>query len=427
MADFVISISYGNYLIQNGGTDKVIREHCEMFSDTGIDYIFLFPVVRTARIGSITHTFMYWGININTQFVGLYNIEGIIKYIRYLIGMGNNCLGYFVHHSWRIRHWELRKILNEVNVPIYYYLHDFYSICDGKNLINQNGCFCGYGVDRFKCDSNCIYYYGSRTNKADLLDLISYFEKRLTFVCPSDNTRDIYRATFKGHEDMFITIFHQNLEGTYIRKKLKSPIKVAFIGKQVSLKGWDDYKSLVNKLATSDDYEFYYLGTGADGHENMKVARVSVREQGQDAMMNTLRELDIDVVLLLSLGPETYSYTYFESYAAGCFIITYKCSGNIADMVEKVGNGIVLPNVIELIKFFEKGTIREELYSFRNMNPFAPLRLLPNNEIVSIVKKTKSYRQLDIKKHPKPPKRILADYIYRAQNGSKLNAIKRKL
>ena len=427
MADFVISISYGNYLIQNGGTDKVIREHSELFLDQGIDYFFCFPVVRTVKIGKIDRIFRYWGINRNAEFIGLFNLEGVLNYIGYHISMDNTCLAVFVHHSWRILHDDLKRILEYVKAPIYYYLHDFYSICDGKNLLNQNGNYCGYGLEQFECDHSCIYYNASQVNKDNLLSLIKEFEKRLIFICPSDNTRDIYRATFREYKEKFITILHQELDGEYKRGLTKTPIKIAFIGKQDSLKGWDDYKNLLKKLSVSEDYEFYYLGTGTDNLANVIVERVSVREQGQDAMMNTLRKLGIDVVLLLSRCPETYSYTFFEAYAAGCFVITYECSGNIADMVKKVGNGIVVKNDSELIECFDKNTIKEKVSLFASSDVNAPLKLLPNKEIISRVKEGIRENQSDLNNRKKPKKKILADLIYRIQNRSKINAIKSKL
>ncbi len=65
MADFVISVSYGNYLIQNGGTDKVIREHQEMFAREGVSYLFLFPVIRTIQIGGKQITLRWWGMDLD--------------------------------------------------------------------------------------------------------------------------------------------------------------------------------------------------------------------------------------------------------------------------------------------------------------------------------------------------------------------------
>lgn len=420
MGDFVISISYGNYLIQNGGTDKVIREHQVMFNSQGIDYLFLFPVIRNIKVGKKIRIFRYWGINKNNNFIGLYKIESAFSYIEKNFNQGNKCRALFVHHTWRVQQRDLITILKSFDVPIYYYLHDFYSICDGKNLIDHDGIYCGYGLNGINCKTSCRYYNQSQLNKKNFITLIEIFGERLTFVAPSDNTREIYVSTFDKYATRFVSIPHQKLQGEYFKNNFVYPIKVAFIGKQVALKGWDDYKGLIDRFGNDPDYEFYYLGTGTDAPTNIKVVEVSVRKQGLDAMMNTLRELEIDIVLLLSKWPETYSYTYFEAYAAGCYIITYNCSGNMSDMVKKNGNGTVVSNFYNLKKFFEdKKNIMNILSVSKNLS--FPNELCPNEEIVSIVSENPTSNNKEKLKIRSKHRSYFADIMYRIINRRKLH------
>ena len=44
-------------------------------------------------------------------------------------------------------------------------------------------------------------------------------------------------------------------------------------------------------------------------------------------MLNALRQNNVDVAILWSLCKETYSYTYFECYAANVFVVTDENSG----------------------------------------------------------------------------------------------------
>ena len=425
MSDFVISVSYGNYLIQNGGTDKVIREHQEMFADHNIDYVFLFPVVRTLKIGKMKKEFRYWGINHNKKFIGLFKVNGVNTYIYNNIKKGNQCIGAFVHHTWRVDIYELNSILDSVNASIYFYLHDFHSICDGKNLICNNGEYCGYGLSNFECNTKCSYYLQSIVNRNNLSRFIENYKDRLLFIAPSDNTRDIFRVTYPEYRDLFVSIPHQKPSGEYKSKLVSSPIKIAFIGKQVALKGWDDFKEIVEIIGSSPDYEFYYLGTGTEKMANVKTTVVSVREQGPDAMMNTLRKLNIDVVLLLSRWPETYSYTYFEAFAAGCYVITYECSGNIADMVRKNGNGRIYKSLDD---------VRNELsnrkdFVVENINENAehettPYRMIPNEEIVTMII-DKTPQKIDSQIQRSKGKRLMiASSLYKILYRGKLHDIK---
>ena len=60
-------------------------------------------------------------------------------------------------------------------------------------------------------------------------------------------------------------------------------------------------------------------------------------------------EEKIDLVLLWSIMPETFSYTLYESMAAGCFVITHKNSGNIAITIKQNNKGEIIDNEADLI------------------------------------------------------------------------------
>lgn len=427
MTDFVISISYGNYLIQNGGTDKVIREHQNLFAECDIDYVFLFPVVRTIKMGRFSKTYRFWGVNKNKELVGLYKLESVINYIDSQLYGKNKCRGIFIHHTWRVLDEDLKAILDLIEAPIYYYLHDFHSICDGNNLVNQTGDYCGYGLTHLMCNKECIYYEQSQDNRIGLLSLIRRYEQRLTFVAPSDNTRDIYKRTFEEYSDKFITIEHQKMVGEYDKKSFGKPVKIAFIGKQISLKGWEDYKELIKDVGNSSEFEFYYLGTGSDVPANVKAVEVSVREQGSDAMMNALRSQGIDVVLLLSHWPETYSYTYFEAYAAGCFVITYACSGNMADMVKKNHNGIVVDDKEQLLlQLHDSGILTKCIIDFFTRHPHFPLALEANDEIARTVLKKEIQVGANDSHGFCIKRQLLAEALYRFQNRNALHKLSKR-
>lgn len=424
MADFVISVSYGNYLIQSGGTDKVIREHQKIFSERDVDYLFIFPVVRTIKVAGLVKTVRYWGLDLNKKFCGLFQINDIVDLVKSFIDNGNLCHGVFIHHLWRSKVDELNKVLCFVNAPVFFILHDYYSVCSGKNLISPSGIYCGYGHDIHECKETCAYYAESIVNRKNLTCLVHYYHPRIRFIAPSDFTRNVFRSTFPEFKDLFITIPHQKLSGKYIKAWQKdAPIKIAFIGKQDDIKGWNDFKTLVRALPCSQDYVFYYLGTGEEHLVNVKVMPVSVRDQGSDAMLNALRQNKIDVVMLLSHCPETYSYTYFESYAAGCYIIGYKNSGNIADMITRVGNGIVVDRFEQLFTLLsDSDKLKNSLQHMHESGIRFPDKLIPNHEILALMglnMDEASTTRIDNVITGKKCK--IATMIYRFQNRSKLN------
>ena len=98
-----------------------------------------------------------------------------------------------------------------------------------------------------------------------------------------------------------------------------------------------------------DKYEFYCLGENDEIIPGIEYRDVSFIEDGEMAMENALVSNSIDISFLWSIWPETYSYTYYESFPAGTFVITNKMSGNMADLVKRNQNGIVLEDFDALV------------------------------------------------------------------------------
>jgi hypothetical protein len=85
----------------------------------------------------------------------------------------------------------------------------------------------------------------------------------------------------------------------------------------------------------------------------MKWVNVSVSMDNRFAMVEALKDNKIDVAFLWSLCPETFSFTLYESLAAGCFAVTNKDSGNIQSYLKQnTKRGLVLENEESLFKLF---------------------------------------------------------------------------
>lgn len=381
MRQYVLALSYGNYLIQNGGTDKVIREHCKMFNDVKCDYLFVFPVVRKIKLGKREKNIRFWGFNINEDFIGLFSFDNLLAELESF--PKELCRAIFIHHTWRVEFGEIFKICELNNAPIYYYLHDFQSICANRNFINENNVFCGYSLNGLQCKEDCRYHAESVINRDAFRKMMNTLGNRLHCIGPSLNTKKLFQLTFPSCANFIDSIDHQ--KGDFYAKVPEynhKKIRIAYIGAQVPIKGWNDFKVLLEVLR-NDNYELFYLGTGTDIPSGVKPIKVSVREQGENAMLDALKNNEIDVVLLLSCWPETYSYTYYESYSAGCFVLTYNSSGNIADQVMKNRNGKVFSKLEKVGEYLETPEfVRDDIATYQGASFMIPTKLIPNDEIV---------------------------------------------
>ena len=122
-------------------------------------------------------------------------------------------------------------------------------------------------------------------------------------------------------------------------------------------------------------------------------------------MTEMLRELKVDCVILWSGCPETYSYVYYECFAANTFILANNLSGNIAKQVIKNGNGIVLSGREELADLLsDSDKLRNLVVDYRERRRYGPMELVENDEIIvlsmddGITIEPMTYKKLGIKR-----------------------------
>jgi hypothetical protein len=157
-------------------------------------------------------------------------------------------------------------------------------------------------------------------------------------------------------------------------------LKVAYIGATATTKGWKIWTKLLGEKTLSTRYEFHLFGNGSSWlPPNVFRHTVDFRQNGPNAMIEALEGHLIDMAFLWSVSPETYSYTAFESAAAGAFIITNPMSGNIAALAQ-AGYGRVFPDEESLAAFLaEDQAVRAAISGSLRLNP--PIRLSPNPQI----------------------------------------------
>lgn len=79
----------------------------------------------------------------------------------------------------------------------------------------------------------------------------------------------------------------------------------------------------------------------------------AVTRSDRHAAIDLLRRHAVDLVLLLSTWPETFSFVAHEAMVAGAYIICLPDSGNVAAVVRQTGRGCVLADEAAVLAFFE--------------------------------------------------------------------------
>lgn len=388
--NFVVSLGFADYLNTRSGMPKVIMEHQQMFNDAGIGYVYLFSVKKNI-LHDRTMLFCKFGLIIDGEFCGVYQMSQILAFIERWAAAGKMPLDLHIHHLLYVnldRAGELMEYLKDV--PKKVFLHDYYNACANYNLRRSGVSYCGgQGLNDGHC-AGCTSYQKSLQIQEKLHWLYGVYLDQITFVSPSQAAREIFLRFHPEYADRTIVIPHQQMIGHY-RANLEliapgEPIRVAYLGMPAAHKGWDAWLEL-QRSVPAGTYEFYVFNSAGVEYEGMTTVPVVYSKKHLDAMTVALRHSGIHVAFLWATGPETYSYTCFEAFAANAFLVTGVNSGNVADVVRNYGNGVVLEDDAALLRFLgDPGQVRESVNRHRCAAQGGPLELKPNQQIVRLTK-----------------------------------------
>lgn len=353
-SNYIFVVTGMSYIIDSSGTSKVVKAHEDIFRAKGIGYVAIFPISRSRGEGAKWHcvTTGCYGFTVDGQFIGVMTAVEVLNTLLELSNFGKKCIGILVHHIIRNKISEIEWMLSKIkNVPVVYYLHDFYTCCVNPNLMKNDRESCING--NVSCNG-CCYAKKKQEHIKRIKAFLKAFVDRITFVAPSEYTKNHWVTFYPEYANKTIVIPHQKPIGEYIGNKepveADEPLRLGFVGAQKKIKGWDIFKKVVTESRKAHcNYEFYYFGNGTEQVEGVKSVKVDIATQGRDAMIRKLQKNRISAVFLVCVCGETYSYTTYESHAANCFIFALKSGGNIPYIVEKNNWGLVFATTQELI------------------------------------------------------------------------------
>lgn len=381
MKKAIISFTHTNYCIRSAGTEKFVRNISETLQNQGYAHLNFFSFYDDKKKMKTKLV----GVNYNDCFQGVYKYSEIKRIIdKYSIKKN---LSFSAIHLQHILHHDLElleQIICELRIPVCYIVHDYYILCESLKLINSKGCFCGVSVpDTEKC-CDCQYQEKAIIHWKRMYQFIQGIFGQLNYiVTPSDYVTRNLKSAIPFIREIIVTRPHLVTEGlTVLPEVSKKKLRIGFAGGQFPEKGYHKWKELVSKLSESNLYEFVYLGSGRETVPNVQNVFVSTAVQGEDAMVNAVKDRSIDLVFLWPNWPETYSYVYYELAVAGAYILTNAGSGNIAEAVKKNQNGIVFDDFEACIDWLRnRDCVIDAINSYRKFGEYRPKAYLPNSDL----------------------------------------------
>ena len=242
-----------------------------------------------------------------------------------------------------IRHYSEQ---NSVNVKML--MHDYYSVCPTINMLGCNGKYCNipeYGV----CDE-CL----KNAKSLQTLEYGSMLKWRKEWKCFmaschevvvfSNNSKEIVEKAF-GKMNNISVCPHQIEYIPKLEKKYKTTntINIGLLGRLTKHKG----RTLVSQISQIIEKKGLNIRIILIGSASKEIKSSVYKETGaysRDSIPRLVLENDIDVFLIPSIWPETFSYTTEEIIKMDMPIMCFDI-GAPAERVRKYNKGIVIPEI----------------------------------------------------------------------------------
>ncbi len=409
----IIYISSTNYRLVSAGTEKYIGELTLLFLKKKVHSIHIFPLSSfdkfTCKFGIKKS---YIGINYDGEFEGVYLIDDLYSAIAYIEEKHNVKSDRVIInqlHDWNL--FSLSKTLMRLNVSIVIAVHDYMMICSYMMMDDSDSLECGKIINKpsTKRCRNCIY----NNRGIEYFNTVDAFFKEInSLICrvvfPSESAEKNWLRIFPFFHGREVIRPHLEYKRITERKVWGDKIRIGYLGTISEMKGYKEWLSLISSLDKSK-FEFYYLGRNINKaqEDGAYGIMVDVNAKQTLGMAEQLRNHKIDIAFLWSKCLETYSYTYYESYEAGCWVLTSKGSGNIADQVLSNKNGVVFDNLDECISY---------LKNFKGETSFGKIENVKTNTSINEFEPiTHTFK--DDKKTKKPI--LILSWLYRYLRSSK--------
>ncbi|MCJ2010419.1 glycosyltransferase [Methylobacterium sp. J-092] len=256
---------------------------------------------------------------------------------------------FHIHSLGRMSNADLDRfdlLISMLDCPIYFTVHDFGSICLRYNFVREDGQFCNNNSN-IPCDQ-CNWadkHVWSMADKIHRYNLFSDILSKCNLIAPSIFAGERLNKAFP-----LITYHHR----PHPRKLKTSNFisypnedryrRIVIIGAIGPHKGSDLVAAVASHVKDAAlNLEFHIVGYS---DIDAKLESLNVKLHGsytdEDEAIDLIQKIRPHAAWLPSICPETYSYTLDIALRAGVPPIVFNL-GAMAERVEKIGWGIVLP------------------------------------------------------------------------------------
>ena len=350
-----VTVSHDAYVDRVGGVQLCIQREAGAAARDGWSRLHLYPAIP-ALVTDFESVDPVVGLIVDGQKKGLFSAALVARalgqrprpsQVRFAV---HSFLGHGVE--------AVSSVLDAAGARIgFLWLHDQSSLCAGYTLLRNDIAFCGAPPVTSMACGVCIYGLRRRVQVAEHAAFLERFD--VTVLSPSQAQLDLwrhgapYRAAAQVHP-------HAALVPSGVAAPLSAgPLKLAFLGFAADHKGWPIFERLARDLDGDSRYAFLHLGGGAPEPGPWTTVPVSPDGHEGPTMVDAVRDLSIDAALILSICPETFSFTAHEAVAGGAAVIALADSGAVARLAADPALGRVAQDEDDLRAMLDSGGIAD--------------------------------------------------------------------
>lgn len=247
--------------------------------------------------------------------------------------------------------FDILDIAKERKIPIYLTLHDYYLICPKINLLDINNKYCKETRNKEMCKSCMRKLSGYDTEILSVWNknIYKYLKNFDRIFAPSKSVEEIFSEYYKklyNEFDIEIEVIEHGMQKKYIKENKSmnnDKFKVAFIGGIAPYKGSKIIHEIITKNKNSE-IEWHIFGNIGDQRLNLLEDKSLVKHgrYERDKIQELLLKNNIDLICILSVWPETYSYTVSESIISNIPIVATDI-GALGERINKYECGWSIP------------------------------------------------------------------------------------
>lgn len=360
--NYQIALSQDNYLTIIGETQVYIDDEQSAANRNGESHLHIYPFLKRGTLVS-DDSLLYLAIDLDGEELLETEANELLTALKELKTKRLSKLS--IHHSMGFSASFLQNILDLADNKAIFWLHDYFSLCPSYNLRRNDDGYCSApDIESNAC--NLCSYIEVRKEQMPIFERL-FNKNDFQIATPSQFTYDLWQSRFP------VQVVAKVIPPAKLQWKMNSSIRysggvlrVAFLGNSLEYNGWPAWLRLSEALHDNKDFEFFHFSNLQGEEGNYKRIDVIVTKEYWNAMVDSLRWNQIDVALLWSTVPETFSFALYEALAAGCFILTNPNSGSIQDYIRKnPERGMVFENEDALLEAFESGEIAERVITYQ--------------------------------------------------------------